>query len=446
MNDFTSGNIGKSIMMFAIPMLIGALFQQLYGIVDAIVVGRFLGGGALAAVGVSMTAFNFLIAALIGLTTGASVIISQYFGAKQQDKLELAVSTSIIFLAAFSVIITVLGLVFTPAIIRMLNAPADIFNDAVIYMRIQMAGLAFPVFYNMYTAYLRAIGNARSPLYILIFSTSLNMVLNIIFVVLLGWGIAAVSVGTVISQAVATILCYGYTRWKVPMLHVAKLIFDKRLFGQIIKYGMPAAIQLSLVSLAALTITRLINSFGTAAIAGITAATRIDSMAILGVSTLSMALATFVGQNMGAGQEERARQGLKITLIYMLLLAVVISVILFFTAPWFLYMFIDQNDPNAYEILRIGQSYLQILVLFYCLFATLFAFNGFFRGAGDAVIAMVFPVCSLTIRTVSAYMLVYFANMGPEALAWSIPIGWATTSMASWLYYKRRLWVGKVVV
>ena len=446
MEDFTKGNIAKQMVIFALPMLIGSLFQQLYGIVDAIVVGRFLGGHALGAVGVSIAAFGFLTAILIGLTTGASVVISQFYGAKQHDNLALAVSTSIIFLAAFSLVITVLGVVFTPTLLRMLNTPDDIFREAQIYMRIQMGGLVFPIFFNMYTAYLRALGNSRSPLYILMFATTLNAVLNILFVVVLGLGIAAVSAGTVIAQAVAALLCYVYTRRNVTLLQVKKLIFDKVLFGSILKYGAPAALQLSFVSLASLVITRLINSFGAAAIAGITAAARIDQMAILPISTLSLALSTFVAQNMGAGFEDRAKKGLQTALIFMVLMSAVISVILVFAGPWTIYMFIDQADPNVLEILRTGQDYLSIIVIFYFLFAFLFGFNGFFRGAGDAVIAMIFPIASLTIRTTSAYALVYLAGMGPEALAWSIPIGWGLTSVASWVYYRKRLWAGKIII
>ena len=445
MNDFTKGNIAKQIILFSIPMLIGSLFQQLYGIVDAIVVGRFLGGGALAAVGISMSAFHFFIAALFGLTTGSSVIISQFFGAKQHDNLEKAVSTSIIFLAGLSVLMAVLGVLFTPTILHILNAPPEIFADAALYMRIQMGGLVFPIFYNMYTAYLRAIGNSRTPLYILIFTTSFNAILNIILVPVLGMGIGAVSVGTVVSQALAAVLCYLYTRRFVPLLRIKQLIFDNKLFASILKYGLPAALQLSFVTLAGLTITRLITSFGTAAMAGITAANRIDQMAILPIGTLSLALSTFVGQNMGADLEERAKQGFRTTLKYMVLLAAGISAVLVVTSPWLISIFVYAYDPNAAEVLRTGQDYLQIMVIFYFLFAFLFGFNGFYRGVGDAVIAMVFPVMSLSIRTLSAYGLVHIGGMGPEALAWSIPIGWGITSAASFVYYKKRLWAGKAV-
>ena len=444
-SDFTRGNIAKQMITFALPMLIGSVLQQLYSIVDAIVVGRFIGGEALAAVGVSLSITVFLSAVLIGLTTGASVVISQYFGAKQPENMERAVSTSIMFFSGLSLVITALGLFFTPVILAALAVPAAVFEYALVYLRIQMAGLSFLVFFNMFTAYLRAIGNSRSPLYILIVAILLNAGLNIVFVIVLEFGIAAVSLTTVISQAVATLLCFLYIRKNVPVLQVNRLSFDKLLFKTIVKYGAPAALQLSLVSLAALIITRLINFFGAAAVAGITAATRIDAFAILPINTLSMALATFVAQNMGANIEERAKKGLKTALLLMLMFAALMSVVVIISSSWLISMFVDPTDVNRVEIVQVGTNYIRVISVFYFLFAFLFAFNGFFRGAGDAVIAMVFPVCSLTIRTVVAYLLVFKAGMGPEALAWSIPIGWALTGAASWWYYRKRLWAGKVI-
>jgi len=199
-----------------------------------------------------------------------------------------------------------------------------------------------------------------------------------------------------------------------------------------------------MVSLAHLFITRLINSFGSAAMAGITAVSRIDQLAIMPIATLSMAMSTFVAQNMGAGLENRAQKCFKISMIYTLSLAVCISALLMAFAPQLISMFLNQADESYSEILRFGTNYLNIMVIFYFLFAFLFTFNGFFRGVGDAKIAMVFPAISLTIRTVSAYILVGVFDMGPEALAWSIPMGWIVSSIASWVYYKKRLWVGKV--
>ncbi len=445
MRDFTSGNITKQIMLFSLPMLIGNLFQQLYSMVDAIIVGQYVGGNALAAVGVSMNILQFLTAILIGLTTGASVLISQFYGAKQYDKLERTVSTSIVFLGVLSVALAVLGVALSPALLQLLNADAAIMEDATLYMRVLMLGMVFPIFYNMYTAYLRALGDSRSPLVILICCTVLNTGLDLLFVVGFHWDVFGVAIATVTAQLISAMLCYLYTHKKVPLLRIKKLVFDRSLFLAVLKYGTPAAIQLSLVSLASLTITRLINSFGPAAMAGITAASKIDQIATMPVSNISMALSTFAAQNMGAGKEERAKRGLRSSLLMMLALAVLISGVVMLLGPWLISMFVNSGDVNNAAILEVGNNYLNIIMMFYFVFAFLFAFNGFFRGVGDAVIAMVFPVASLSIRTAAAYMLVYFAGMGPEALAWSIPIGWAITSLASFIYYKKRLWAGKVI-
>ena len=444
MRDLTSGNITKLLIAFAMPMLIGNIFQQLYNIVDALVVGRFVGGGALAAVGVSMNIAMFFVSMLIGLTTGAAIVIAQFYGAKQLDRLKSAVAVSIIFFSVISALLSVLGVVFAPHMLRLLNTSPDIFDDALLYLRIAMGGMVFPVFYNMYIAYLRALGDTRRPLFILIFTVLLNTVLTLYVVIILEMGVAGAAISTIFSQLVATVLCYLYAHRYVPLLKVSKLRFEFKLFRTILRYGVPSALQLSFISLASLFITRLINHFGPAAMAGITAVTRIDALATMPVATLGMALSTFVAQNMGAGIEERAIKGFKVSLGYMLLVAVVISVILMAFAPELISMFLSPGDVNSAEIMRVGHSYLSIMVIFYFLFAILFAFNGFFRGAGDAIIAMVFPIISLTVRTLSAYGMVFLGGMGPEALAWSIPMGWGLCCVASFFYYKKRLWVGKL--
>ena len=445
MRDFTTGSITKPLITFAAPMVVGNLFQQLYSMVDAMVVGRYVGGGALAAVGVSMNVVIFLTSALIGLTTGAAVVLAQFFGAKQHDKLKDAVSVSIIFLAGLSVALTVLGIWLAPPLLRLLDTSEEIFSDALLYMRILLGGMLFPIFYNMYAAYLRALGDTRRPLYILILTVVVNLVLDIYFVVVLKMGVAGAGIATILAQVFAAVMCFIYTYRRVPLLKVSKLTFDRELFSLILKYGIPAALQLSLVSLATLAITRLMNSFGDAVMAGVTAVGRIDQLAIMPISTLSLALSTFVAQNIGADLEERARKGLRVALILMLICAVLMSALLMAFAPQIISLFLNKDDVNSPEILRVGQMYIKIMVIFYFMFAILFAFNGFFRGVGDAVMAMAFPVISLAIRTASAYALVGLADMGPEALAWSIPIGWGLSSIASWIYYKKRLWVGKVV-
>jgi len=444
MKDFTEGSISKPLLAFATPMIIGNLFQQLYSIVDAIIVGRFVGGGALAAVGISMNMVMLVVSVLIGLTTGAAVAISQFFGAKQENKLKDTVSVSIILMTGLSVVLTIAGVIFAPQLLRLLNTDPEIFDDALLYMRILMSGVVFPIFYNMYTAYLRALGDSRRPLYILIFTVTLSGVLTLYLVIVRGLGVAGAAASTIFSQFVALVLCYLYVHRYVPLLQIKRLTFDYKLLRLILKYGTPAALQMSFVSLSVLFITGLINTFGPAAMAGITAVSRIDALAIMPISTLGMAMSTFVAQNMGAGKEDRAIKSFRLTMVYMLIFAVCVSALLMAFAPEIISLFLSPGDISSSEILEIGTNYLSIMVMFYFLFAILFAFNGFFRGVGDATIAMVFPVISLSIRTLSAYGMVLFLGMGPEALAWSIPIGWSLSSFSSWIYYRKRLWVGKV--
>ena len=446
MKDFTQGGITKQIVIFVIPMMIGSVFQQVYTLADAVIVGRYIGGASLAAVGISMTVHFFLTSLLIGLTTGASVLLSQLYGAKDVESMKRVISTSIIFLTILGVFLTFIGIALTPMILQALGAPSEIVRDARLYMRITMGGTIFTVFYNLYTSYLRSLGETKRPLYILIFSSLLNIGLNYLFVPVLNFGIVGAASGTVITQGVAAVLCYGYVRRKVPLLRVEKMVFDRILLIAILKYGLPAAFQMSIVALSALIITRLINTFGTAAIAGITAAQRIDHLAIIPIFTLSMGLSIFVGQNMGAGKEDRCKKGLRVVLLQALGLTVVISGVLLMFGRNIIALFIYHQDEHIHDILEIGNNYLRIMVLFYFLFAILFTFNGFFKGVGDAMIAMIFPAMSLTIRTISAYALVYLGGMGPEALAWSIPLGWSVACILSVIYYKRRMWVGKLAI
>ena len=446
MNDFTKGNIGKELLLFAFPMLIGSALQQMYSMVDMIIVGRFVSGEALAAVGISTSIVMFVLSSLIGLTTGASVVISQFFGAKQYEKLKTTVSVSITTMLGVSLLLSIVGIVLAPFFLNLLNTNEDILSDAVLYMRILMGGIVFPIFYNIYTAYMRALGDSRRPLYFLILSTILNIGFNLFFVLIMNMGVAGVAIGTILAQMIAALLCFLYASRRIPLLKVSKLQFNTEIFKLILKYGVPPAVQISFVSFAHLTITRLINSFGSLAMAGITAASRIDQFGMMPGMTLSMAVSTFVGQNMGAGLEDRARKTLRIGMLYMLLCSVLMTAILIVFRSTLMSLFLNQADPNTPEILRIGSEYLNIMVSFYFLFAILFAFNGFFRGAGDAIIAMVFPIISLSIRVSSAYGFVGFFGMGPEAVAWSIPIGWGLSSFASWIYYKKRLWAGKAAV
>jgi putative MATE family efflux protein len=427
-------------------MLIGNIFQQAYTMADTVIVGRFINGEALAAVGTAGAIINFLLSVLIGLTTGASVLVSQFYGAKEEEYLNRTVSTSIIFMGAFSIVISLIGVFGASMLLKLINVPSDVFDDAKIYLQLIMGSMIFPMFYNVYTAYMRALGDSKRPLYILILATILNVILDIIFVAYFKWGIPGAAWATIFSQIVAFVLCYLYAIKYLPLLRIKKLIFDVKLFKAVLKYSVPAAIQLSITSLASLTITRLINSFGAVAVAGYTAATRIDMFAMMPLNNLSMATSTFVAQNIGAGLEERAQKGFRSAMLFMVGIGIFVSALAVIFGKWMIGLFVDAADPSSTEIIRVGTEYLSIIAIFYVLFAVFFSFNGFFRGAGDAVIVMILTITSLTIRTVSAHILVSQFGFGPEAVAWSIPIGWGLCGLFAFIYYKKRMWVGKAVV
>ncbi len=444
MQDFTRGPVARQLLKFSLPMLIGNLFQQFYSMADAAVVGRYVGGEALAAVGACMAIFNLLLAVLFGLTTGASVLISQFYGAGQHDALRRTVSTSIVCMGAFGLVLCIGSWLGAPQFLQWLNVPETVFPDALSYLRIGIAGCMFPLFYNMYTAYLRALGDSRYPLYILIFCTALNVGLDLLFVVRFHLGVAGAAYATILSQALSTLWCYLYAKRSMPLLHVSKLVFDGKLCRSLLQYSVPSAVQFSLVSVAGLSIQSLVNGFGAVAMAGFSAALRVDSFAMMPVANLSSAVSTFVGQNMGAGQEARAKRGLYVTLCLSVGLAVATSLLVLLFGQQMIGAFLKPDDPQRAAILQVGTSYLSVIVMFYVLFGVFFSFTGFFRGVGDALIVMILTITSLSLRAVISQLLSRYMGLGVEAIAWSIPIGWGLCSAFSWLYYKRRWWAGKL--
>ena len=444
MIDFTSGNPMKQIFSFALPMLVGNLLQQLYSMADTIVVGRFVSGTALAAVGSSNSIIQFLVSILVGLTVGASVVISQFYGAKKDAELKQTVSTSIVFLAVFSIVVTIGGVIGAGPLLRFLGVDDIIFEDARMYLMIIMAGVTFPVYFNMYMAYMRALGDSKSPLYILLFSTTLNIGLDVWFVAGFGWGVAGAAIATIASQALAMVFCIWVAVRKIEQLRVNKITFDKTIFKLILNYGVPTSIQLSITSLASMTIMRLVNSFGAIVVAGFSAGLRVENFALMPLSNIFTAISTFVGQNMGADKEDRAREGLWAGVKLMLIIGVITSVLLLIFGRFFMAQFVNEGDVNAAAIINEGTVYLSIISLFYVLFGIFFAFNGFFRGVGDAVVVMVLTIVSLCIRTASAHFLAANFGMGISSVAWSIPIGWGLCAVFAFFYYKMGWWKGKV--
>ncbi|MCL2674643.1 MAG: MATE family efflux transporter [Defluviitaleaceae bacterium] len=448
MIDFTSGKPMKQILIFSVPLLIGNLLQSLFQVADTIIVGRFIGGTALAAVGSSMAIIHFLIGALAGLATGASIVISQFLGARKDEELKLAVSTSMIAMAGLAVILTVFGVLGAGPMLMLLGVEEVFFADAQTYLRVFMAGIAFPIYLNVYMAYMRALGDSRSPLVLLAISAVLNVIFTIMFIVVFDWGMVGVSLATIVANAFGAVACIFIAERNIPQLRLRlnDLKFDKKIFKLILTYGVPAAVQLSITSLASLTIMRLVNTLGAVATAGFSVGLRVENFAMMPLLNINMAIATFVGQNIGAGNEARAKQGLAEGMKLILGIGIVTSGVLLLFSPELMRLFVEPDYVNAAGIIREGALYLSIISMFFTLFGVFFAYNGFFRGVGDQLIVMKLTIASLTIRATLAHVLILGFGRGLEAVAWSMPVGWLICGTYAYFHYKTGRWKGKAVV
>jgi len=436
--DLTVGKEHVQIFYFAVPMLFGNLFQQLYNVVDSVVVGKFLGDDALAAVGASFPIIFLLISLIIGFTIGGSITVSQFFGAKQYDKVRISVDTINVVILVASLVMGTLGIIFSDQIFMLIDLPEKVIPDASVYLRIYLLGLPFLFGFSNISALLRGVGDSKTPLYFLIFSTILNIILDLIFVAGLGYGIASVALATVISQALGLVLAAIWIR-KNDMLRfrLRKIVFDKMIFNKSQRIGLPSGIQHVLFSLGMLALFGIVNKFGVKVIAGYSAAMRLDSLAIMPAMNLSGALSTFVGQNIGAGKFDRIGRGLRATLVMSTGISVSISIIIFFFGESLMKMF--SSDP---KVIRYGVEYLVIVSSFYFVFSALFSVNAVMRGAGDMIVPMIITLISLWLVRIP-FANFFMETMGEKAVWWSAPAGWMVGLILSFLYYNNGRWKRK---
>jgi putative MATE family efflux protein len=441
MKDLTKGNEASQIFYFTLPMLIGNIFQQFYNLTDSIVVGRVLGKQALGAVGVSFPIIFLLVSLIIGLTMGSSIIISQYYGAKNMRMVKRAIDSSYIVLFLSSLIITAIGLLFSESILRLLNTPEEIIPQAKIYLNITFAGVIFMFGYNSISAILRGLGDSKTPLFFLIISTILNVILVLLFVVVFGWGIEGSAYSTIMSQALSFIfgVLYLNKKHKVFKLNFKKIEFDKSIFLNSIKIGLPAGVQQMVVASGMMALNRIVNGFGTDALAAYTVAGRLDSFAVVPSMSLSMGLSAFVGQNLGAKKPERVRRGYHAALIMGAIVSVLTSgVVLLFGAPLISFF---NSDPN---VVLIGTNYLLIVGSFYILFSVMHITTGVLRGAGDTFVPMFFTIFSLWLIRVPI-ATIFSKYYGTNGIWWSLPIAWATGLVLVKIYYRTGRWKTKVI-
>lgn len=424
-------------------MLIGNVFQQLYMMVDSIVVGRGVGKEALAAVGASFPIIFLMVSLIIGVTMGASIMLAQYFGARETDKLKKTIDTTVIFLLIAAVLATVAGLIFSGPILKALRTPDAVFPLARQYLNVMFAGMVFMFGYNTISAILRGLGDSKNPLYFMIIASMVNIVLVLLFVMVFRWGVAGAAWATVIAQGVSLVVGviymqrspYGYLH-----VHPKTIRFDREIFRNMLKIGLPTGIQQSLVSLGFIALTRIVNPFGTNVIAGYTAASRLDSFAAMPAMNLSIAMSMFVGQNVGAQKQERVRKGYISTMLMSGVISLVMTAVMIIFRRPLIGLF--AKDPAVVEI---GAEYLLIVSSFYIVFSSMFITGGVLRGAGDTLTQMVFTLVALWVVRIPVSALLS-SNLGSPGIWWGIPAGWVVGFTASFLYYLGGRWKKKVLI
>ena len=442
--SMTSGSPIKLILMFAAPMLFGNIFQQMYNLVDSTVVGRFVGSSALAAVGASSQIVMFTMCLCFGLTNGAGIIISQCFGAAEYKQLRETIGSVICVISVIGAVIMSLGIICAPVFLRFVNAPEEIMSNAVKYMRIVMLGTPFSMAYNGCSAILRNMGDSKTPLLMLILSTIINILLDVLFVVVFNASVGGVAFATMIAQAVSAILCIIYMYKRKSELHLEGLKFttDKQSVKLIFKTGVPTALQSCMISLGVLSVQRLINSFGTQAMAAYTASTKIDSVAIMVVVTMGMALAVYSGQNIGAGRTDRIESGLYKTLALVLAYCGLMALIMTVFGRQLLSIFLDPSEAG--EALNIGTQYLHIIGIAYFMAGIMRCYLNVVHGTGDVNISMLTGLVELVTRVIASYILV--KPLGLTGLWIAIPISWGIGSLIPLIRYYSGRWKTKSLV
>jgi len=450
MKDMTKGNEFKVILAFAIPMILGQFFQQLYNIVDRLIVGRFVGADSLGAVGTTFPVMFFTTALIMGIGMGATTVISQYYGAKQPDQVKRAVSTNLIFLLTAAILVAMIGFFIAEPLLKLMQLDPDVLPEAVIYMKIIFIGMPFSFTYNAYSSLLRGLGDAKSPTVFLIVSTLVNIVLDLIFIAGFVWGVAGAAIATIMSQAVASVLVLVYVYKKVPLMAVRKKewVFDKELLKASIKLGIPSGLQQTILSVGFMAMQGLINSYGKTMTSAMTMAGTLESIGTLSVMNIGITMITFTGQNVGAGRFDRVRRGFRATLIIDFIAYIITSGIILMFSKQMLMWFLPTNiEPEKMGlILQYGQEYIQFVAFFIFILGVMFAGSSLLRGAGDVMVPLITTITSLGVRVLSAYVMSAIPSIDYRAIWYSIPISWSlSTGLILWRYFSNR-WTTKSVV
>ena len=447
--NLTEGKPLKLLFFFAMPMVLGNLFQQLYNMVDSMVVGKFVGEDALAAVGSSFPVVFLAVAVAAGLSMGCNVVISQLFGANQIVSMKTTIYTALITQGAIGLAIMVIGEIMSAPLLNLLGTAPDIMADSLSYLRIYFGGAVFLFLYNTMNGIYNALGDSKTPLRFLMVSAITNIVLDLVFVIYFHMGVSGVAWATLIAQGMCAFISFYVLMKRLKYMEneeekkgVKPALFEMEAACRIARIGVPSMLQQSIVSLSMMFMQGLVNSYGKVFVAGYTAATKIDTLAMMPNMNFSNAMSSFTAQNIGADKPERVMEGYKACLFMVVIFGLTITGIIFLFGPNLLGLFL--NAGTAGSAMGYGLSYMKTVSVFYILMGFLFVGNGLLRGAGDMGAFMCSSMSNLFVRVIVAYALAYL--IGESAIWWSIPIGWTVGSVFSFLRVRSGKWKDKKLI
>ncbi len=432
--DLTQGSITKNLFLFSLPLMLGNLLQQLYNVADTLIVGRYLGADALAAVGSSYTFIVFLTSIILGLCMGSGAYFAIQYGKKDYDNLKNSFYISFILIFTISLVLNLLVFFGVDKIIDFLNVPLEIRPLMRDYIRIIFMGIMATFLYNYFSNILRSIGNSLAPVIFLMVSALINIGLDILFIISFNWGVKGAAIATVIAQYISAIGIIVYYYIYFPELRIEKkhMRWDNNILKAIANLSILTSLQQSIMNFGILMVQGLVNSFGTVVMAGFAAAVKIDSFAYMPVQDFGNAFSTFIAQNYGAGKKDRIKEGIRKSLVSVLIFCLVISGLVFGFSDKLMEIFIDKSNV---EVIKVGVDYLRIVSLFYFGIGLLFMFYGFYRAVNKPRMSIVLTVISLGTRVLLAYILSALPAIGVKGIWLAIPIGWVLADLAGSYYY-----------
>ena len=427
-NDMTRGRILPQLISFTIPLVLGNLFQLTYNAADSMIVGRYLGGQALAAVGTAGPIMNLAILFISGMCMGAGILMSTQYGAKQQDVLERQISTTLLSGLVFSFFVTLSMMVLAKPVLTLIRVPEEILDSACGYLRIIFTGFLFTFAYNFFSSTLRALGDSKASLYFLVISSVFNIAGDLLFVAVFRWGVNGSALATVLSQMICCLCCMIYIQKKVPLLRLGKrwLIFDKCLLSRTFSFGITSALQLMCVQLGKVCVQSMVNMQGIAFMAAFTAVNRIDDFALTPQQNIAHAATTFMAQNKGAGQEKRMKQGFFCGVLVELCYTAAVGSCVFLFAEPIMKLFLPEESA---EVIVLGVTYLHLISFLYLLSGSGNIVQGFFRGIGDLKVTLISSLLNISVRVIAVFFMLQVSNGGFGCLAWACCFGWISMNL-----------------